>query len=296
VGIFLSSFKPPQASAEDSSPNWLSWLTVSGNFDSHFTKTQFDATNHNAVVGQWDVRVTIEPPSWTNTLTFGPYIRMAGIAASKNPAWENGLLAAPGLGGEIYPFSWKPGDPHSWLFKILGPLRLYGEYNFQDYWGKENTWRPNHQIRAGTEYWLALYPNVTTNFWWAEIWAGGWWQSANEFDSHYDAWITAQSFRGGLRIPGTDVISWVTPYVLAESSLTDHQSYYWENRLDLGCGLRIAPYLSQTNFFNHFAIYAEYVRKTAYYGANAPSSIPNDDWRIGVTFSIGSWYHSIPNN
>jgi hypothetical protein len=290
--IFCYAFSQLQVNAENDQFDSFKWFTVAGNFDGHFAKTQFDATNHNAVVGQWDIRVTLEPPSWTNLLIFGPYIRFAGIAASKNPAWENGFLAAPGLGAEIYPFSWRPDDPHSPLFKILGPLRLYGEYNFQDYWGKENAWRPDHQIRAGAEYWLALYPNKTTHFWWTEIWAGGWYQSANEFDSRYNAWITAQSVHAGLRVPNAGLVSWITPYALVESSLTDHQSYYWENRLNLGGGLRIAPNLKNGCFINHFAIYAEYVREAAYYGNVAPADIPDHDWRAGVSFSVGRWFYS----
>ena len=300
VVLFFVAIVVSKASGEDKNTDLFKWFVISGNFDSHFSKTQFDANNHNAVVGQWDIRLGIEPPSWTNTLVIDPYIRFAGIAASKNPAWENGLLASPGYGLEIFPFSWsgfQQGEQTPWIIRALGPLRLYGEYNTQDYWGIENSWRPKHQIRVGAEYWQQRYANDTTSSWWTEFWAGGWWQSANEFDAHYDAWITAQSFRGGLRIPNAKVLSWFTPYVLAESSLTDHKSYYWENRLDLGGGLRIAPDLKDLGcvgkFVNHFAIYAEYLHKTAYYGSSAPASIPNYDCRVGITFSIGSWYRDV---
>jgi len=272
-------------------------LTLSGNFDAGYRKTQFFEKDHNVGVIQWDSRLEVWLPPFRTNFSYGPYIRFAGIAATKDPAWENGLLAGPGFGGQMYPFSlsvFHQEDQTPLLVQLLGPLRLFGEYNLLDYWGQENEWRPKHQVRAGADYWLALNPNNIHKSWWTEVWAGGWWQSANEFDPHYDAWIFAQSFRGGLRLKDKDILSWISPYAVVESSLTDNQAYYWENRLLAGGGVRIAPPLKFSmakGVLTRLVFYVEYVRAAAYYRTAAPSSIPDYDWRAGVSFSIGEWYH-----
>src|SRR5262249_4681376 len=125
--------------------------------------------------------------------------------------------------------------------KIFGPLRLFGEYNRMDFWGHENTWRPDEQTRVGGEYWRAMHVNDDRPWWWAEIWTGVYWQSANEFDSRYHTWIFAGSLRAGVRVPERGWLSGFSPYAAIESSLTDNHAYYWENRLLAGGGLRYAP-------------------------------------------------------
>jgi hypothetical protein len=241
------------------------WVSFSANLDAGYRNTQFFEENHNVGVVQWDSRLELWLPPHREVLSFGPYVRFTSIAATKDPAWENALLAGPGFGGQVYPFSLSAlhdGDNTSFLVKALGPLRLFGEYNFLDYWGEQNSWRPNHQIRAGADYWLAMNSNDIQKPWWLEAWAGGWYQSANEFDPHYDGWIFAQSLRSGPRVQNKSVLSWLTPYAVLESSLTDHQAYYWENRLSAGGGLRIAPPLHFTKnkgVLTRLVLYAEYV-------------------------------------
>jgi hypothetical protein len=76
---------------------------------------------------------------------------------------------------------------------------------------------------------------------------------------------------------------------LPQSSLTDNKTYYWENKLVTGGGVRLAPKL-EGKWLNRFAVYGEYVHVAAYYRQSAPSSIPNHDVRAGITFSFGEWY------
>ena len=211
------------------------WLTISGNFDGGYRKTQFFTNNHNAAVGQWDTRLEMWLPPFREEFSFGPYLRFAGIAASRDPAWENALLAGPGGGFQVYPFSLAQfRKPDSFVGKLLGPLRLYGEYNRLDYLGRENSWRPDEQIRAGAEYWRARHVNETSWPWWTEFWTGLQWQSANEFDRHYDSVVFANAFRAGARIPKAGFLSAITPYAALESSLTENKTYHWENRLLFG--------------------------------------------------------------
>ena len=269
------------------------YLTFAGNFDVGYHRTQFFEQNHDVSVGIWDSRVELWLPPFRHSFSWGPYFRIAGIAASRDPAWENAWLSKPGLGFQAYPFSFPTfRQENSVLGGIFGPLRLFGEYNWQNYWGSENSWRPDHQIRAGAEYWREFHVNQTDEPWWGEIWGGLYWQSANEFDPHFDTLIFATALRSGLRLTDNGLLSAFTPYALIESSLTDNQTYYWENRLSVGGGLRFAPKLSnKVPWLNRFILYAEYVYAAAYYHQSAPSSVPDHDIRAGLSFSFGEWYH-----
>jgi hypothetical protein len=274
------------------------WLGISANLDGLYQKTQFDPTNHNAGVGKWDSRIEIWLPPHQGEFSYGPYLRFAGIAATDDPAYENGVLAAPGYGFQVYPFSVAClRETNSLIGQVFGPVRLFGEYNQTDYWGDQNKWRPKHQVRAGMEYWHESNVNLTASPWWWEFWDGTWWQSANEFEQHYDSWVVAQAFRAGIRKPGSDILACFTPYIALESSLTKHPTYYWENRLDGGGGLRFAPDLSKPLEVVRLlkvvriVLYVEYVHIATYYRQPAPASIPDYDLRAGINVSIGDWYH-----
>jgi hypothetical protein len=239
----LTCLAPAFYAADDASDiiGLKPWVTLSGNFDAGYRKTQFFEKDHNTVVGQWDTRLELWLPPH-DTLSYGPYLRFAGIASRRDPAWENALLAAPGAGFQVYPFSFPAlKSPDSIIGKIFGPVRLFGEYNRMDYWGAVNSWRPVEQVRAGMEYWRARHVNETSEPVWSEFWTGLYWQSANEFDKHYDALVFANSLRLGARIPKSGFLSVFSPYALIESSLTENHDYYWENKLQAGGGLRIAP-------------------------------------------------------
>jgi hypothetical protein len=271
------------------------WLTISGNFDAGYRKTQFFENNHNAAVGQWDTRVELWLPPFREEFSYGPYLRFAGIAASRDPAWENALLAGPGAGLQAYPFSLPQfREQGSLVGKLFGPLRLFGEYNRLDFLGNGNSWRPDEQVRAGMEYWRASHVNSITNWWWNEMWSGLWWQSANEFDPHYNSLVFANAVRIGVRKPGAAILSYLTPYLAVESSLTDNNAYYWENKLSVGGGLRFTPVLSEmkSKWLNRLVIYAEYVHVATYYHTSAPAPIPDYDIRVGISFSFGEWYHT----
>jgi hypothetical protein len=290
------------------SPDCKEWLTVSANLDGAYRKTQFFAPNYNTGVFQWDSRVEVWiPPSHR----WGPYLRVAGIAGSEPNAWQNGWLGAPGFGGQVYP-----------LAGFLGPLRVFGEYNFMHYWGEDfpgqgTSWRPRNQARAGFDYWKAVNVNAPEHYWWLEVWNGLYWQSANEFTDRYDSVVFANSGRFGIRKADSGAISAITPYVAVESSLSKYRhtgipgcflvygqgsrdpnnpcDFFWENRLLAGGGLRFAPSMRKLNCENkglltRFVIYGEYLNTATYYGPRAPSSFPRFDVLVGVSANIGSWY------
>jgi len=279
------------------------WIGFAGNYDMAYRKTQFFEDNHNVGVGLWDNRIELWLPPHTSSehgLAWGPYFRMAGIASTSNEAWENGWLALPGVGFQIYPFSYTGfNDTGKELQKIFGPLRLIFEYNWLHYWGSENSWRPDHQIRTGAEYWRAQNVNDIKEYWWAELWSGVYYVTANEFDPKYDTTNFGFATRTGLRIPKNEeqpaIISMFTPYLALESAVNKNQAYYWDNRLMIGGGIRFTPTLdfiphNSKQWLNRFIIYAEYDYIAAYYRDHPPSSVPNYDVRVGINFSLGDWF------
>lgn len=285
-------------SPDPQSPNPLGfdpYVTFAGNVDTGYHKTQFFEPNHNVLVGQWDSRAEFWLPPFRRAFSWGLYVRATGLAASQSEAWENAWLAGPGVGFQVYPFSLPAlRRSRSALVKVLGPLRIFGEYNRLNYWGAENSWRPRKQTRFGAEHWRSLHVNDLSSRWWAETWNGLWWQSANEFDPKYRSTIFANAVRGGVRVPNARV-SAVTPYLAFESSVTGNKTYYWENRLLAGAGVRVAPSIKgrfqDVTRVNRFAVYAEYLHVAAYYRNSAPFSIPNHEVRVGVTFSTGLWFY-----
>ena len=271
------------------------WFSVSGNIDSSFRTTQFFEKDHHVGTLGWDSRLEVWLPPHRDEVSYGPYLRFAGLVATRNPAWENALLAGPGVGVQFFPFSFKYflDDETPTALKLLGPLRMFGEYNRLNYWGEENRWRPEEQYRFGTDYWLALNVNNVSRFWWAEVWLGGWWQQANEFDPEYNSWIGAESVRAGIRAEDKGLISWISPYMLVETSISENRSYYWENRVVLGAGVRVAPpfRFSESQWtLTRLVVLAEYLSAMTYIHSKPPGSLPNQDWRFGVSLSIGKWY------
>jgi hypothetical protein len=276
-------------------PGLSDWLTLSANVDGGHRKTQFFADDHNSTVLQWDSRLEGWLPPGRRIFSWGPYLRLAGIEGGSSEPWENAWLAVPGIGLQVYPFSARgfrntAQPPLSWL----GPLRLFAEYNRMDYGGGEHAWRPDEQIRAGLDYWKAWNVNRSDAPLWSEIWCGLTWQSANEFDDSYDTVILGNTVRLGARIPNAGPLSMITPYIAAESTLTGNDEYYWENRLLLGGGLRLAPDLrrlpSEWKWLGRVVVYAEYLNAATYYGDSAPDDVPEHDVRIGLSVSLGHWY------
>jgi hypothetical protein len=271
------------------------YMTLSGNFDVGYSKTQFFAPHHDTLVGQWDTRAEFWLPRFRKRLSWGLYLRVGGIGATKPEAWENGWLGMPGAGFQLYPFSpFVSRKSNCTVCRALGPLRLFAEYNRLDYWGKINAWRPTKQTRFGAEYWFARNVNDVNQPWWIELWTGAWWQSANEFAPHYDTGIQAFSLRDGVRVPRMRILSAFTPYLAVENSLTDNKTYYWENKLLAGGGVRFAPALKGFIFgsrrLSRCAIYGEYMQVAHYFRQSTPPPVPNYDVRAGISFNIGEWY------
>jgi hypothetical protein len=292
-----SGTNTPQGEQEDITkmPGLPPWLTISANLDLSYRSTNFDEPDHDVTLFLGDSRLEFWIPPWDKGLAWGPYLRLAGIASNRDRAWENAWLASPGAGFQAYPFS------HPWLHEnggllqtIFGPMRLFGEWNRLDYLHEENEWRPDEQIRAGADYWRAIYVNDTTKPLWAEIWSGLFWQSANEFDDDYDTVLFANAVRAGIRKPDAGVLSMLTPYFLVESSLSDNDAYSWENKLVAGGGIRLTPLIrdATNNWLTRLVVFAEYLEVVDYYREEGPSGTPDHDFRAGISLSIGEWYRT----
>lgn len=313
--VYMMSMLPSNCAAQQvSAPGVGKWLTVSANIsEAGYRRTQFSDPHYDTSVFQWDSRGEIWLPPFRDKFSWGPYVRLAGIAGSRNDAWQNAFLAAPGIGFQVYPLSyWRFQSRHNKAAKLFGPLRFFAEYSRTNYWGTENRWRPRSQSRIGFEYWKAVNVNEPSRYWWVEIWNGLYWQSSNEFTDKYNTVILANAWRSGIRKTHSGILSTITPYLAFESSRTKYDytgnnnctfaatnsnpcDFYWENRFLVGGGLRFAPSLIKLGYKNRawltrFVVYGEYLNTAAYYGPTAPSSVPRFDFRVGLSVSIGQWY------
>lgn len=279
-------------------PVFRDWLTFSANLDASYRKTQFYNNDDHAKVFSWDTRVDLWLPPSRDEFSWGPYFRLQGITSNKDYEWENNWGARPGFGFQIYPFSSRRLKEESEIYcnlaKLLGPVHLFAEHNTVRYRGSEHAWRPDELVRIGADYWKEWNVQDITKPWWCENWNGLVWHSTNGFDKDYDTLIFANALRLGVRKTNAGLFSMFTPYLAAESSLSENGKYFWENRLLLGGGIRFTPPLKllppELNI-TRFVVYAEYLHATAYYRSSASSSVPDHDFRVGINIYIGEWWH-----
>jgi hypothetical protein len=295
-------------------PKGWKWLTVVANLDGGYRRTQFYDPHYDTWVGQWDSRIELWFPPGPNRFSWGLYGRVAAIIGSEPNAWQNGALAWPGVGLQMYPFS-RLRDQRARF--LLGPIRIFGEYNFTHYWGEDfhlqgTSWRPKNQVRAGFEYWKAVNVNATTKPGWLETYDAAFFQSANEFTNRESTPIVANSLRVGIRWPGRSIAFDLipSPYAAVESSWDKYErkgqcflsspdsrnpqnpcDFFWENRFLAGGGLRITPRLGDQTWLTRLVIYGEYLKATNYYGPEPPLGTPRFDIRIGLSASLKSWYN-----
>ena len=290
TGPLCSNKAPDQPAQPDPTPP-ARWWGVSAYSDSGFRSTQFFEPDYDTTLFQADGRLEVWLPPSVPRFSYGPYVRLAASVSTRPEAWENWAVV-PGVGFQVFPFSSSSfAAGHENLGQVLGPTRLFAEYNRITFRGDENSWRPGTQTRAGLEYWNSQHVNVPERIFWAEEWTGLIWSSANEFDASYNTLTFGNVVRVGARVPGKRLASWLSPYGAVDSSLTNQKRYPWENRLRLGGGLRCSPPLSANGGLNRLVLYAEYLRTVAYYTATPVPSVPVSDVRVGLSFAVGDWFH-----
>lgn len=308
IGIILQIILAPIAVfAEDATTESDSGgfrLQYSGYIDESFRETQFFQKYFDNDFFVWDTRLELLP---NEGFTFGPYARFAGNlsghddSGNSNAGFENGLTAAPGGGFEVYPFSLPDFNNNGNLNVVgylFGPMRLFGEYNVVDYqsFGEQNGWRPRRQVRAGFDY-FATYNVADIREWlWVEPYASVTFQSSNEFDNNYDGTIFGTSLRSGVRIPNDGIVSWISPYVVEESSITSHPGYAFENYCHLGGGIRLAVPVNslprELRWINRIVFYVEYLDRVDNLHSQAPGT-PNYEWRGGINFAFGQYFFNM---
>lgn len=290
------SFSYPGAPLETSRIGIGDWLSISANLDLSYRKTQFYQPGHETTMFQWDTRADFWLPPGRDDFSWGPYVRLSGVESNRPYEFENNWGARPGYGFQVYPFSSQEmRQSENPIMQWLWPLHAFVEYSDVYYKEDEHSWRPDHQLRAGLDYWKEINVHDLSQPYWAEIWNGLIWNSTNGFDENYNTLIFANSFRFGLRKPDAGIVSTFSPYAILESSLSENSEYAWENRLLGGGGIRfclprhcLSP---DWQWLDRFVIYTEYLVPLAYYRSSAPGSAPDHDFRIGVNLVIGEWWY-----
>lgn len=133
--FWLSMIAARCVEAQATSNEIADWVTLSSNIDGGFRTTQFFEPAHNASLIQWDSRVELWLPPFRRKFSWGPYVRVAGVKSSGSEAWENAWFGAPGVGAQVYPFSSaRLRRSRSVVAQLLGPVRLFAEYNVLNYY------------------------------------------------------------------------------------------------------------------------------------------------------------------
>lgn len=176
------------------------------------------------------------------------------------------------------------------LVEYLTPLRFYVGYLWTDYIYDDPSysWRPKQDVRYGAEFYQE-YQQYDNRLLWGELWADASWRKTNFFIDDYKSWTFGAVPKIGFKIPRDKELS-LMPYLTLPVSVTERRDF-WENKIEAGIGIRIMPFrwhhgTSWDMIAKKTKIYAEYLNVVRYIDDDAPSSVPDSDFRIGINYTL----------
>jgi hypothetical protein len=277
----------------------LDWPTF-GDFS--YRSTNFYADNYDFVGGWVESRFTLSDlvcPG--DSICVEPYIKLAFAHSNRdeNP-WESTLVYGVGLQSRPL-LAISTLKRIGWLSWISG-ARFYAEYLKHEFLRNDAPWFPDYDARAGAEIWRefnvdlsseAMNPSIWYNRLWGELWWDGSYRSTNFFAKSYDSWTTGLVVRVGWRLLKPNLGGhrdiFLMPYLLGELTAS-RWGYFWENRCILGFGLRVMPFQhAESKWLRRLRIYAEYQGVVKYFRDQPSSLTPDEDVRIGLSFSNSWW-------
>lgn len=238
--------------------------------DSTFYTTKFHEEDFDSIAGYVESRIAIENIPCLKNVEIEPYIKMRFNASGKRFPRGDTFIYGAGIQKE----------------KVLYGLRFYGEVlgmkhikeDSESNWSEDNDWR------IGFDLWktFGLYDLSSL---WGEIWLNTGYIDTNFYIKDYQTLIFQSSEKIGVKL----LSSWIMPYISAEMSVNEH-SFFWENYLRSGGGLRIMPWtLSKNKWLKNVKIYAEYLDTVYTFKDDIPGAKPHDDFRIGIQMSFDWW-------
>jgi len=262
--------------------------------DAHYSRNNFtDIKKPYDGVDAWgEFRFALWPKTGPQV---SPYVTVTPVTTTESDEfwWQQNYTGAVGL--QLYPVDLlsprKEGghDELHWFRSV----RLYSTYGVREYYDKpRNTDPQDHDFRVGFDFYrdnlFAPEDPVLTYL----IWTNLTYRSTNYSLNNYNALLWEGNAKLGPQLRLNDNKSILLPYGFVDWTVADdHNNRWWENFIRLGAGIRLYPKVSGLenkqleDILRRFNIYAEALRNVSWTGDDAPSSVRETDWRIGINFS-----------
>lgn len=276
------------ANADCPASDWL--LDTQG--DAHYSRYNF--TDVKRPYNGTDAWGEIKYALWPNMeeKTIGPYVTAIPTTTTESEFWWQRNCSGA-LGVQIYPmnilrpYSGKGKDKFQWF----RGLRLYTTYGVREYYDKPSNADPEDEdFRIGFDYYNDnfLDKKVFTYLIWTNLTN----RSTNYSLSDYDAVLWEGNVKLGTRHRFNADNSIFLPYAVIDWTVApDHNNRWWENFVRAGVGVRLYPKVYKVannnleRILQRFNIYAEVLHNASWIGDDAPNSVKETDWRIGINFS-----------
>lgn len=280
--------------------------------DFTYRDTNFSRGGYNTITGWWETRFILRTKEKISPeyrfLMFEPYGKFTLALSGKSSAWENNLVYGLGLENRFLSTWNTDRNPCK---ELASRLRFYFEYlGMTPIKDQPDPWVPVNDLRVGVDLWkewnIPPDPKVYKDDpLWGELWFILGWRKTNFNLSDYKTYNNGLMGRLGLRhdkplcLTESGVQALLLPYIMVETGYTG-KDYFWENRLNVGGGLRFMFTLPTSNPSGDLCVnpkklseskpiimrlYAEGLHTLTHYRGIPDPGTPENDFRIGINFS-----------
>jgi hypothetical protein len=226
----------------------------------------------------------------------GLYLNALPVHASEDIFWWQRNITW-GVGVQYWPIA-AASEP--WR-----GLRLYAWTGWRDFYdAPEGAVEPEDQdVQAGFDYYYDNLDAATTGVdsaWVLTpmVWMNNGYRKTNFSLDDYDGFLSSGNIKVGPRYDGF-FPTYVYPYALLDWTWSpSYEERWWENFARVGAGVAVYPVARLAapgggglvnGLLGRVRIYAEVLQQAAWLGDEAPDSVEDTDYRIGIAFSTGSF-------
>jgi hypothetical protein len=271
--------------------DWRRPFDIQG--DAHYSRYNF--TDLKKPYDGMDAWGELKLALWPKTgPPISPYISVIPVTTTESEFWwQRNVSGTVGL--QLYPTHFLP--PHEAgendEFHWLENLRLYSTYGIREYYDEPRNADPEDEdFRIGCDYYSDnLFDRKGFTYFTYLLWTNLTYRSTNYSLSDYDAVLWEGNMKLGPQFRFNAENSIFLPYAVIDWTFSpDYDDRWWENFIRAGAGVRLYPKVSAENeelerILKRFNIYAEVFHNASWLGDDAPSSVKETDWRIGLNFS-----------
>jgi hypothetical protein len=242
-----------------------------------------------------DTWVEAKATYWAdNHRMVGLYLSVIPVYASVSEFWwQRNISGALGL--QVFVLSEKKAEDFPWF----RGLRLYAVGAQRLYYDEPSGADPEEQdLALGLDYYHDTLFDQRTS-WLAQVFLNAGYHTTNFSLEDYDAFLWYGNLKVGPKISAGS--SLLVPYGVADWIHSPSYSDRWfENRLGVGGGMAWHPFALEprvvgvdrpfeTQLAERFQVYAEVLANVAWLGDDAPDSVEEVDYRVGIRFSTGGF-------